>query len=239
MGPMARPDDRLDDVHVATARYLRHLDRLTAGDLAAPTVLPGWTRAHVVAHLALHALGASRALTGLAHGHPVPIYDSEERRDADIEATARLPVDELRELSFDACGRFRSACEAIHDSDATWDALVERTPRGFVLLASEVVDARWREVQIHHVDLDVGYSPADWPAEFTTYVFDMVVRDRGHENLTLDLPGGELRLGDGTGPVIAGDAAGLAYWLLGRSTGHGLTGDLPTLGPWTRPTPVK
>ncbi|MEU4418960.1 maleylpyruvate isomerase N-terminal domain-containing protein, partial [Nocardia salmonicida] len=106
-------ETRLHQVYAATARYLRDLDGLTAGDLAAPSVLPGWTRAHVVSHIALHALGTSRALSGLAHGHPVPVYDSDERRDADIEAMAKSPVDRLRELSFDACGRFKDACEAI------------------------------------------------------------------------------------------------------------------------------
>lgn len=236
---MTRPDARLEDVYAATARYLRDLDRLTADDLTQPTVLPGWTRGHVIAHLARHALGTSRALTGLAHGHPLPIYDSDEARDRDIDVTARLPVDELRELSFDACGRFKAACAAIHESDATWDALVERTPRGQVFTAEEIVEMRWREVEIHHVDADIGYSPGDWPRPFAAYVFDMVVRDRGHENLTLRLPRGDLPLGDGSGPVVAGDAPHLAYWLLGRPTGHGLTGDLPTLGPWTRPTPVK
>lgn len=233
-----RPDARLERVYAATARYLQQLDPLTADDLAAATVLPGWTRAHVVAHIALHALGTSRALTGLAHGHPVPIYDSEEARDRDIEATAVLPIDELRELSFAACGRFKAACQAIHESDATWDGLIERTPRGQMVAADEILDTRWRELEIHHVDLGIDYSPADWPADFTAYIFDLVVHDRSGDDLTLRLPGGDLVLGDG-GPPVAGDAAALAYWLLGRESGHGLAGDLPTLGPWRRRTPVR
>jgi maleylpyruvate isomerase len=223
-----RPDARVERVYAATARYLQQLDPLTADDLTVATVLPDWTRAHVVAHLALHALGTSRALTGLAHGHPLPIYDSEEARDRDIEATAALPVDELRELS----------CEAIHESDATWDGLIERTPRGQMLAAEDVLDTRWRELEIHHVDLGIGYSPADWPAEFTAYIFDLVVHDRSSEDLTLRLPGGDLVLGDG-GPAVAGDAASIAYWLLGRDSGHGLSDHLPTLGPWRRRTPVR
>src|SRR5687767_8020860 len=143
---MTKPEARLEQVYAATARYLQDVDRLSAGDLTADTVLPGWTRGHVVAHVARHALGTSRALAGLAHGHPVPVYDSEDARDTDIEATAVLPVDKLRELSFDACGRFKAACTAIHESDATWDSLVERTPRGYVFTAEGIVDARWREV---------------------------------------------------------------------------------------------
>jgi maleylpyruvate isomerase len=236
---MTRPDARLREVYDATGRYLRDLDRLGAPELAEPTVLPGWTRAHVVAHLALHALGTSRALTGLAHGHPVPVYDSQERRDSDIELTARLPVDELRELSFDACGRFRDACAAIRESDATWDALVERTPRGEVFTAEEVVDMRWREVEIHHVDLGVGYSPTDWPPAFTSYIFGVVTWDRGTTaDLLLDTPEGPVTIGEGSA-TVRGPRSGLAYWMLGRESGHGIEGDLPTLGPWTRRTPVR
>lgn len=237
---MTKPEARLEQVYAATALYLQDVDRLTADDLTAETVLPGWSRAHVVAHVALHALGTSRALAGLAHGHPLPVYDSEERRDADIEKTARLPVDELRELSFQACGRFRAACTAIHESDATWDSLVERTPRGYVFTADGVVDARWREVEIHHVDLGVGYSPADWTPEFTSYLFDVVTGDRAASaNVTLRTYGTEAVLGDGSGPVVEGDTAGVAYWLCGRDSGHGLTGELPTLGPWTRRTQAR
>jgi maleylpyruvate isomerase len=236
---MTRPDARLREVYDATGRYLRDVDRLDAADVAEPTVLPGWTRAHVVAHVALHGLATSRALTGLAHGHPVPVYESQERRDSDIEKTARLPVDDLRELSFAACGRFRDACTAIRESDATWDALVERTPRGQVFTAEEVVDMRWREVEIHHADLGVGYSPANWSPSFASYIFGVVTWDRGTTaDLLLETPEGPVTLGDGS-VVVRGPRPALAYWMLGRESGHGLEGDLPTLGPWTRRTPVR
>jgi maleylpyruvate isomerase len=236
---MTKPERRLEEVYAATGRYLRDLDRLTATDLARPTVLPDWTRAHVVAHIARHAVGTARALSGLAHGHPVPVYDSDAQRDADVATTALVPVDRLREISFDACGRFKAACAAIHESDATWDSLIERTPRGRVVTAEELVDTRWREVEIHHADLGTGFGPRDWSPAFTAYIFAAVVRDRAGEDLVLRTPEGDVALGDGSGPVVAGDRAGLAYWLLGRDTGHGLAGDLPTLGPWTRRTPVR
>ena len=29
--------------------------------------------------------------------------------------------------------------------------------------------ARWREVEIHHVDLAAGYGPQDWPAAFVAH----------------------------------------------------------------------
>ena len=58
----------------------------------APSLLPGWTRKHVVAHLAANA----RALRNLMHwartGEPTPMYDSPGQRLADIESGARLPA---------------------------------------------------------------------------------------------------------------------------------------------------
>jgi maleylpyruvate isomerase len=242
---MTKPEARLDEVYAATAQYLRSVDKLTPEDLPVDTVLPGWTRAHVVAHLALHALGASRALTGLVHDRPLPLYDSQERRDADIAATAKLPLDELRELSFEACGRFKAACEAIHETGSEsghryWDETIERIPGGPTLTASGMVDARWREVEIHHVDLGLAYEPSDWSPEFTADIFELVVLDRGEtDNLLLRTPTGDVPVGDGTGQVVEGQRAALAYWLLGRHSGHGLPGDLPTLGPWERRTQAK
>ena len=35
---------------------------------------------------------------------------------------------------------------------------------------------RWREVEIHHADLDVGYSQANWPAEFSVAVIESMAR---------------------------------------------------------------
>lgn len=242
---MTKPEARLDEVYAATGQYLRTVDKLPPEDLPVDTGLPGWSRAHVVAHVALHALGAARALTGLVHDRALPVYDSQERRDADIDATAKLPPDELRELSFEACGRFKAACEAIHESGREsghhyWDETIEQVPGGQTFTASGMVDARWREVEIHHVDLGTGYEPSDWSPEFTAYIFDLVVFDRGEsENLLLRTPTGDVPVGEGTGQVVEGQRAGLAYWLLGRHTGHGLPGDIPTLGPWTRRTPAK
>ena len=100
-----------------------------------------------------------------------------------------------------------------------------------------MVDARWREVEIHHADLGAGYEPKDWSPEFTAYIFDLVVYDRGEkENLLLRTPTGDVAVGEGTGQVVEGQRAALAYWMLGRHTGHGLPRDIPTLGPWTRRT---
>jgi maleylpyruvate isomerase len=223
---MTDPTTRLAEVNHATTRYLQTLDGLTSEQLAAPSLLPGWTRAHVVAHLAQHALGLTRALGGPASGARLPMYDSPETRDADIHETAALDDVELRELSFAACDRWKEAIAPVTD----WEALMERVPGGTSFSASECVDMRWREVEIHHADLDAGYTAADWPPAFTTYLLGYLAADR-HEDLTLRTPTRELTVGAG-GSVVEGSETDLTWWLLGRGRGEGLSGEVPTLGGW-------
>ena len=223
---MTDPTTRLAAVHDATTRYLQTLDGLTAERLADPSPLPGWTRAHVVAHVARHALGTARALTGLASGERLPVYDSLEQRAADIEEGAALEAGTLREASFAACDRWKEAIEAVSD----WEGLMETTPGGRTFSASDCIDMRWREVEIHHADLDAGYTAADWPAAFTSYLLGYLAADR-NDDLTLRTPTRELAVGAG-GPVVEGSEADLAWWLLGRGRGEGLSGDVPRLGGW-------
>ncbi len=223
---MTDPTTRLAEVNHATSRYLQTLDGLTSEQLADASLLPGWTRAHVVAHLARHALGTTRALHGLASGERLPVYDSQERRNADIDDTAALDDGELRELSFAACDRWKEAIGSVTD----WDALMERVPGGASFSADECIDMRWREVEIHHADLGAGYTAADWPPAFTTYLLGYLATDRT-EDLTLRTPTRELTVGAG-GPVVEGSETDLTWWLLGRGRGEGLSGEVPTLGGW-------
>ena len=223
---MTDPTTRLAEVNHATSRYLQTLDGLTSEQLMDASLLPGWTRAHVVAHVARHALGTSRALHGLASGERLPVYDSPEQRNADIDATAALGDGELRELSFAACDLWKEAIASVTD----WDGLMERVPGGPSFSAEECIDMRWREVEIHHADLDAGYTAADWPPAFTTYLLGYVAADRT-EDLTLRTPTRELTVGAG-GPVVDGSETDLTWWLLGRGRGEGLSGEVPTLGGW-------
>lgn len=225
-------------VHDATTRYLQTVDALTDNEIREPSVLPGWTRAHVVAHVANHALGCARALGGLRHAIPTPVYDSDGSRHRDIELRSAWSADRLREFTFDACGRFQSELEHLPP-----DGSVFRTPGGEELSIPQVVQSRWREVEIHHADLLLDYTPAHWPLAFAAYLIDLAAWDRG-EDLAITLQPtdleGPVRIGAG-GQLVSGLAGDLAWWLVGRGTGEQLTSSepLPTLGPWTRRTRVR
>lgn len=225
------PVNPIEALLEATTRYLETVGQLTDDELRSASALPGWTRGHVVAHVALNAHGMARALRGARLGEPVPVYDSQDVRDADIEERSAGSAGEL--AAFNQMAALRLAGELrLMKALAT----VERTPGGPEIAAPDLVEMRWREVEIHHADLLVGYRPSDWPAPFATYLLEQVARDRSPEvDITLharDLDRTFL-LGRG-GHGVAGGAGDLAWWLVGRGEGEGLTSTrpLPTLGPW-------
>lgn len=215
----------------ATDRYLTWLETVTDDPLREPSLLPGWTRGHVVAHVALNAHGYARALRGARTGTPVPAYDSTEARDAEIEQRSGASAEELRTLNQMAALRLAGELRLMKVGVS-----IERVPGSPVIDAPSVVGMRWREVEIHRADVGLGYGPADWPTPFATYLLEEAAADRSEElDLTLHALDIErtVLVGSG-GHGVSGTAGELAWWLIGRGTGEGLssTRPLPTLGPW-------
>ena len=79
------PDDlsrRLDEVRWSTERLLavlRHPPRDEA-HIRQPSLLPGWSRAHVLGHLARNADALVRTLEGTRRGERIPMYVGEAER---------------------------------------------------------------------------------------------------------------------------------------------------------------
>ncbi|HSF36547.1 MAG TPA: maleylpyruvate isomerase N-terminal domain-containing protein, partial [Nocardioides sp.] len=73
-----RPDP--DTIARADRALVRTVDALSESQYAEPSQLPGWTRAHVVAHLALNGEGLAGVLHGAHVGRPAPMYASPEAR---------------------------------------------------------------------------------------------------------------------------------------------------------------
>ncbi|QIX26808.1 maleylpyruvate isomerase family mycothiol-dependent enzyme [Nocardioides sp. JQ2195] len=220
----------LPRVYAATDALLGTVDRMTPAEFAGDSVLPGWSRAHVVAHVAMNARCFGRAIGAALRGELVAVYESTEARDADIRGAAGLPVGDLRELLFETCGAWRDVADDVDEDHLT--ARLERVPGGPQLSVAEGLVARWREVEIHHADLGLAWTPASWSPEFVDEVLPSLVEFRSREvDLTLHSPEGSIQVGSG-GPEVRGSRADLAWWLMGRGSGDRLTGDLPTLGPW-------
>lgn len=231
----------LTGLHVSAVALNRTVDALSSDDLAEASLLPGWTRAHVVAHLALNGHAMARVLDHVGRGEPVAMYESDEQRDADINEFAAADPADLRDSLLAATTAISDAVAGVEDD--RWSAGFSRLPGGPTWPAATVLATRRREVEIHHADLGTAYTRHDWPDDFVVELLDVVSVDRaGAGPLRLratDLARDWTVGGDG-GPTVAGRGADLGWWLTGRSAGEGLTseaGTLPALGPWQRATP--
>ncbi|MFD0269999.1 maleylpyruvate isomerase family mycothiol-dependent enzyme [Streptomyces sp. NPDC127106] len=226
--------DHAHDLHVvreATERLLTAVAHLDNAALAEESHLPGWSRGHVLAHLSRNA----DALVNVFAGRPM--YDSAEARDKDIEEGAGRPLrEQLADLRA-SHDRFMAQTEG----DQDWSRTVEL--RGGVTdLASNVPFRRLVEVELHHVDLNVGYGLEDLPEEFTGREIDFLAdrwsaRPEVPPTALVADDGRTWRTGSAGEPAVtvSGPAAALLAWLAGRGDkGASLTtsgGPLPTLPP--------
>lgn len=227
----------------ANSRLVRTVDGFHGDDWGAPSALPGWSRAHVVAHLALNAEALARALHGVvAEDADVPrtMYDSDQQRDDDIASLAQQDHRVIRDRFLGGISLVKDAALAV--PEAAWDSRVERTPGGRSMATTSIPGMRLREVEIHHVDLDKGYTPSDWSLAFAEHLLDAMAKrmrpDPPFEVKPLDserswvLGGGEAEY---PVAIVTGTAADLGWWLTGRPAPESLScshGELPQIGAW-------
>jgi len=201
-------------VAAATARFHRTLGSLSDDALRAPSLLPGWSRAHVAGHVARNAEGMLNLVAWAVTGVRTPMYPSAQAREEGIASAAALDAAALRALSEDAAARFDAALDNLLAApDAALERLVLFGPdRPDVVPdvpASSLVYARLREVEIHHVDLGAAYSPDLWPGEFVSRTHAWIDGRVGPTDVTGD-PAEVLawRIGRGAGPSVAGPDGG-------------------------------
>ncbi len=228
-----------DDIEQATGRLLDTVRQIS--DVSAPSLLPDWTVGHVITHVARNANGAINLLTWARTGVVTPQYENQEKRAADVEAGAARPAAVQQEDLTTACAQFADTVRAMPAE--AWSQLV-RTTSGTELTAAEVMWSRLREVEIHHVDLGLGYTPADWPEAFSLRMAHTLVggytRRADGPRLVIRSPevGRDLVIGTGvTSPVVSGPVHTVVAWLIGRRAGDGLTvqppGSLPVVPVWS------
>lgn len=228
----------LDDLAEAERRLARTVDGLHGDDWQAPSLLPGWTRAHVVAHLALNGEALHDVLRGELEKEQVPMYESQESRDQDIADLAGAEPADLRKRLLTTLTQFTDALLAV-PADG-WEARFERTPGGQTLPLAAIPVMRLREVEIHHADLGCGYSPDDWPQAFAELVVDGMVKRLDPEHGFRVAPLDSQHTWDvgGVGedvPAVTGPVRQVAWWLTGREASPQVTcsrGELPTIGGW-------
>ena len=226
--------DNLATLERETTALIRTAARLDDRDVRAASRCVGWTRAHVLTHIARNADG----MTNLAHwattGERTPQYVSQESRNADIEAGALRGAHELVEDIEDSATAFAVAARDL--AGAPEDAEVEGRG-GRPMKGRDVVTARLREVVFHHVDLDAGYTFADTDPG----VVERALRESVRRMERADPPpsltvrandGGEWTIGGGD-QQVSGTKADLLLWLSrGVTDGISSPGPLPELPSW-------
>ena len=220
--------DTLPWLRSGTDFLLAAVDRLTDDELRRPSGLPGWSRAHVVGHLARNAEALGRLVAWARTGVQTPMYASPDQRNADIEESAVLSAGRLRDELASTAAELANALGEL--DDATWRTLV-RSAQGRLIPATEVPWLRVREVWLHTVDLAAGAHLAELPAG----VLDALMTDvcgalSGREGCPAALLWPTDRalpvlLGpeDADPVTLTGSAADLTGWLVGRGGAAGLT----------------
>lgn len=209
--------DGLADSEVALQRVL------AAGfDPTAPSRLPDWTVGHVVTHVARNADAMRRVFAGASVGRVEPMYpDGVDGRAAAIAAGAVRSAPELLDDLVTAAAALAETLAGV--PDPAW-----REGRGLTLLGErtlpELLLGRWREVEIHRVDLGIGGGWESWPPAFVSRVSgprlaEVNARRGPGERFRVVTSAGTF--GDGPVEVRAEPARALAY-LVGRTAIAGL-----------------
>ena len=201
--------DQIDD---ATQRLLGTARIIPDSELRAPSLLPGWTRGRVLAHLARGADAMRYLLIGARSGPDRPGYPSAEALAAALEYGAARPAQELVADLADSAMAFRTIARQLPAQ--AWQVPV-RVPGLDPFPAAQLLTRRLVEVELHHCDLAAGYGAADWPATFTALELGEPMRSQRQDRL-----------------ARPPQPAGVAPW---RGRPAGVSASRPP-GPW-RPRP--
>lgn len=207
-------DDSLRWVAQGTALSASQIAGLSPEQYAEASALPGWTRAHLVAHLAANADALRNLVRWAATGIETPMYASSDQRAQDIEDGSRRPPAELQDWFGTAAARLERDMAAL--SEEQWAAPVV-TAQGRTVPAAQIGWLRAREVLVHAVDLATGLRFADLPDDFLLALQDDIVTKRGVR------------------PDVSGSLPDVTAYLAGRPA-EGVVGadgrPAPALGPW-------
>ena len=254
---------RLDEVRWSTVSLLDALRERppTDGWARQPSLLPGWTRGHVLSHLARNADAMVRALAGAARGDRIPMYDGEDARAAEIQAGAGRPAAELAADVTESADRLEDTWSRLDrrglaarggdprrpgaGAAADRDALARggdppRRPRRRVR-AGRLAGVLRRPAAALAAGPGAGSGPR-LPSGLTVEVVNTDSGQRWLVGEDVPPPVGTARSARAAAvrsaappPVrVVGPSWALVGWLLGRpSVARPELGELPALGPWS------
>jgi maleylpyruvate isomerase len=172
-------------IDLATQRLLDDARTLNESDLRAPSLLPGWTRAYVLAHVARGADAMRDLLAVVRSGQDHSVSTSAQAWQAATEEGATMTAADLMADLADSAMALRTVVRQLPDE--AWQVLA-RVPDVAPFPAAEVLTRRLTEVELHHCDLGSGYGPADWPPAFADMELAEPMRSQRQDRRTRPQP---------------------------------------------------
>lgn len=198
---MDRPQSEIDGCQIAHRRLWAVMGRLADDEFGLPSALPGWSVGHVLTHLARNAEAMCRRIQGAIELEVVDQYaGGPAGRTEEIENGARRDPTAIRNDVVEWSSKLDALFASIPDE--IWSRPV-RTVSGGEHPVASLPFRRWREVEVHLVDLGRDVRPADWPDQLVVRALPRLV----------------------AGLTDRADQRELMAWLLGR-------GPAPELEPW-------
>ena len=206
---MMKPDDWITEAKAAHAALLADIADLDDATARGASLLPHWTRGHVLTHLARNADSNTGMFLAAQRGEiEVQYPGGGEQRERDIAAGADRPAAEL----------VADVASAVASLEAAWDSTpddVWATGQGRSLGRGDIgldewVFSRWRETEVHHSDLGIGFTWARWSAPYVD------------EELRRATEGYRAQQGELPDAAMALLPAERLAWLLGRHWPDGL-----------------
>lgn len=223
-------DFMIEQNEAAIVRLLESASALSDDQMREPSLLPGWSRGHVLTHVARSGDGLANLLSWAETGIETPQYPSVEARAAGIEAGAGRSADELAADLASSAKAFVARARALPEQ--AWLTQV-RAFRGPAHPAWFVLNRRLFEIEVHHADLGWAYRPSNWPDWF---VSAELYRVTGAYAQNSDCPSAVLndadsgrqyflRASDASATAITGAGYALLAWLIGRESDDELSVD--------------
>jgi maleylpyruvate isomerase len=207
----------VEEVANAEALVAQFVKGLSDEEVAADSLLPDWSRGHVLSHLANNARGLSNLIEWALTGIQKDMYVSVEQRGLDIENGAKLPGKEIVADFLEQSKVFAANLERLMTGPLLADEVV--LGNGSHVHPHEITTLRERELLVHLVDLGLDYKANDWTFEFSIKTLKSVSAGKRKErvNFRLLIAGDHTWTGDQNGMVdIFGTPQSLAAWLMGR-----------------------
>ncbi len=194
----------------------------------------GWTRAHVLTHIARNADALGNLVGWAVTGTPRAMYHSPESRDMDIVAGSTREFHAILTDLEESAARFASVTTGLAGTPERAEVQMRE---GRVVRGGQLPTLRLLEVVFHHVDLDARYSFADADPGFVKRSITIAIErlKAGGQVPSITLrgeEGGTWSLGDGAEDVIGTNSALLLWLARGQGSGVSSAAPLPALPSW-------